>query len=194
MIVLEEIPQLYFHVSYSFHKWFLYYRGDFTPHSLDTLKEKVFLVEKMWRKYEEKVLTLIPEYVGVGWPYKEIHAYCFENPEYNPVPCISDPLSINMSGENLQLFLLYLIHELVHLITFFDERFSTISLEGQEVIAYFVANRVLEDILGDGASSVIELFTVPWPYDFPRIAEKYKGRINLGQRTILDLIGDGTLQ
>ena len=185
-------PRVFFHVSYSFHKWFLYYKGDFNPDSLDTLKEKVHTFEKLWSNYEEKILKLIPEYTGVLWPYIEIHVYCFENAEYYPVPCISDPVSINMTGGPPELQLLYLIHELVHVITQFDTRFSHLSLDTQEAISYFVGNRVLEDILED-AWETIDLFTVRWPYDFVRIAEKFKGRIDLHQGTVLDFLEKGIL-
>ena len=191
--ILKEIPQLFFHISYSFHKWFLYYKGDFNPGYLRTLKDKVSLFETIWASYEKSILTLIPKYVGASWPFREIHVYCFENPEYYAVPCISDPLSINMSGGDLQLFLLYLIHELVHFIMQFDERFSKLSLDAQEAAAYFVGNRVLEDILGHDAHFAIEAFTVPWPYDFPRIAREYKGIIDLDQSTIRELIEQGSL-
>lgn len=185
-------PRVFFHVSYSFHKWFLYYNGDFNPDSLNKLKEKVHTFEELWSNYEEKILDLIPEYTGVLWPYTEIHVYCFENAEYYPVPCISDPVSINMTGEPLELHLLYLIHELVHVITQFDSRFSRLSLDTQEAISYFVGKRVLEDILKD-ARNIIELFTVRWPYDFVGIAEKFKGRIDLHQGTVLDFLEKGTL-
>jgi len=190
---LKEIPQLYFHVSYSFHKWFLYYKEDFTLGLLNSLKEKLYRFERLWADNEEKVLTLIPEYLGASWPFKEIHVYCFESPEYHSVPCISDPVSINMSGENLQLLLLYLIHELVHSIMQFDQRFSHLSLDEQEAAAYFVGNKVLEDILGENAGSVIRIFTIPWPYDFPRIAKEYERKIDLDKNTVLSLINKGVI-
>lgn len=182
------IPRVFFHVSYSFHKWFLYHRGDFHPDTLNTLKEKVYHFEEMWTMYEKKVLELIPYYTGVQWPYTEIHVYCFENAHYYSVPCISDPVSINMTGENLELHLLYLIHELIHVIMQFDEKTCQLSLDAQEAAAYFVGNKVLEDILGDSAHCVIKSFTIPWPYDFLRIAQEFKEKINLDEDTILTLI------
>jgi len=190
---LEEIPQIFFHVSYSFHKWFLYHRGDFDFRSMDNLKNKVIQFEKLWTDHEEKALKSIPIYVGALWPFKEIHVYCFESPEYYAVPCISDPVSINMDGENLHLWLLYLIHELVHLIMQFDQHFSNLSRDEQEATAYFVGNTVLEDILGENAIPIIKAFTIPWPYDFPRIAKEFEGKINLEKNTILNLINKGIL-
>ncbi len=187
------VPQVFFHVSYSFHKWFLYYKGDFTHELLDKLKDKVVQFEKLWMNHEKDVSTLIPRYVGAGWPFQEIHVYCFENAEYYPVPCIADPVSINMTGDNLHLFLLYLIHELVHVIIQFDHRFSHLSLDAQEASAYFVGNKVCEDILGDRARAVIELLTIPWPHNFPKIAEEFKGKIDLDEDTILGLIEKGIL-
>lgn len=187
------IPCVFFHVSYSFHKWFLYYKGDFNPDLLDGLKEKVYRFEKVWSIHEKTVLPLIPQYTGMQWPYTEIHVYCFENPDYYSVPCISDPVSINMTGENLELHLLYLIHELVHVVMQFDEKGSQLSLDAQEAAAYFVGNKVLEDILGDNAHPVVKMFTISWPYDFLRIAKEFKERINLDEDTILTLIEEGTL-
>ncbi len=187
------IPQVFFHVSFSFHKWFLYYKGDFAPDRLDNLKEKVKKFEQVWTTHEERILTLIPTYTGVLWPYTELHVYCFENAPYYPVPCISDPVSINMTGENLELHVLYLIHELVHVITQFDERFSKVPLDTQEAIAYFVGNKVFEDVLKDDAYPIIELFTIPWPYNFPKIAEQFKGKINVEEDTVLNLIEKGIL-
>ena len=75
----------------------------------------------------------------------------------------------------------------------FDERFSKLSLDAQEAAAYFVGNKVLEDILGDDAHFAIEAFTVPWPYDFPRIAREYKGIIDLDRSTIRELVEQGSL-
>lgn len=186
------IPEIIFHVSYPFHKWFLYYKGDFDPHFLDNLRKKVITFEKLWTAHEKKVLTLLPSYVGVGWPYTEIHVYCFENAEYYDVPCISDPVSINMTGDNLELFLLYLIHELVHVIIQFDSRFSRLSLNSQEAVAYFVGNKVLEDIMED-PHPVIDLFTVFWPYNFVEMAAKFKDKVNLTGTTVLELIERGIL-
>lgn len=191
--ILKETPHVIFHLSYSFHRWFLYYKGDFNPSFLDNLRNKIIQFEELWTDHEETVLTLIPKYVGAPFPFKEIHVYCFENPDYYSVPCISDPVSINMTGDNLQLSLLYFIHELVHLVIQFDESFSGLSLEAQEAAAFFVGNEVLQNILGDEAHPLIELFTVPWPYDFPGIAIKYRGRINLDKNTILNLIEKGVL-
>jgi hypothetical protein len=97
-----------------------------------------------------------------------------------------------MTGEHLTLHVLYLIHELVHVIMQFDTRFSLLSLETQEAIAYVVGNKTLVDILGEKASPIIEKFTIPWPYDFPRIAQKYK-KIPVGKTTILELVEKGIL-
>lgn len=188
---ISQIPQLYFHVSYSFHKWFLYHKGDFSPEFLDGLKEKVVQFEKLWAVHEKEILTLIPRYTGIGWPFSEIHVYCFENAEYYPVPCIADPVSINITGDDLHLFLLYLVHELVHVIIQFDDRFNHVSLDTQETIAYFVGNRVCEDVLKEKAHRVIELFTVQWPYNFSRIAEEFKGKINVDENTVRELIEKG---
>ncbi len=185
-------PRIYFHVSYSFHKWFLYHRGDFDPECLDSLKRKVIAFEALWTAHEDEILTLIPLYMGVGWPFTEIHVYCFENAEYYPVPCISDPVSINMTGEDLHLFLLYVIHELVHVIMQFHTTFSSASLRTQEAIAYFVANEVLSDVVSD-ASSVIKSFTIPWPCNFPQIAEEFKKKVNLEEHTALELLEDKIL-
>ena len=188
----NSIPQVYFHISYSFHKWFLYHRGDFNPENLEPFKKKVHHFEILWTTHEEKILSLLPHYMGVQFPFTEIHVYCFENADYYPVPCISDPVSINMSGEQFNLHLLYLIHELVHVIMQFDTRFSTLSLDTQEAISYVVANKTLIDILGDEASPVIDIFTIPWPYDFPRIAKEFK-KIPIDETTILELIQKGIL-
>ncbi len=182
-------PSLYFHVSYSFHKWFLYYKGDFDPVYCEELKRKVVLFEDLWKKYEDRILTLISQYTGAEWPYTEIHVYCFENPDYYDVPCISDPVSLNMKGENSDLHLLYLIHELIHVITQFDDRIKTLPLDTQEAVVYFVGNRILGDVIGEKAHTTIDLFTVPWPYDFCKIAQKYKG-IN-GEDTVIGLIEKG---
>lgn len=186
-------PHVIFHLSYPFHKWFLYYKGDFNPCYLNNLKDKVIALERLWNPHEKKILQLIPAYTGVQWLYKEIHVYCFQNADYYDVPCIADPVSINMSGENLELHLLYLIHELVHVITQVDARFTTLSLDTQEAIAYFVGNKVLEDILGDAAHAIIDLFTIPWPYDFCRIAQEFKGKINVDQDTVAALLEKGIL-
>jgi hypothetical protein len=188
----DRIPHVYFHISYSFHKWFLYHRGDFDPLNLESLKKKVSHFETVWASHEEKVLTTLPYYMGVQFPFTEIHVYCFENADYYPVPCISDPVSINMTGDHLTLHVLYLIHELVHVIMQFDTRFSLLSLETQEAIAYVVGNKTLVDILGEKASPIIEKFTIPWPYDFPRISKKYK-KIPVGKTTILELVEKGIL-
>lgn len=155
---------------------------------MEDLKRKVFQFENLWAEHEEKALTLIPKYVGAPLPFREIHVYCFETPEYHSVPCISDPVSVNMGGGNLELLLLYLIHELVHLIIQFDQRFSNLSLDAHEAAAYFAGNKVLEDILGQDAYPVIKAFTIPWPYDFPRIAREYEDKINLNQDTVLHLV------
>ena len=187
------LPSVYFHISYSFHKWFLYHRGDFNPDLLNNLKEKVRSFEKLWTRHEDAVLTSIPHYTGIQWPYREIHVYCFENAQYYAVPCISDPVSINMTGKNLNLHLLYLIHELVHVIMQFDSRFSCKPLDTQEGIAYIVGNKVLEDILGRNSRPVIDLFTIPWPYDFPATAQKYKRKICLDNTTVLELLEKGIL-
>lgn len=149
--------------------------------------------EKLWADHEEKILILIPKYLGAPWPFTEIHVYCFENPEYYPVPCISDPVSINMSGDNMRLHLLYFIHELVHLIMQFDQHFSNLSLDEQEAAAYFVGNRVLEDVLKKDAHTIIEAFTISWPFDFPRIAKEYERKIDLDEDTVLSLIEKGVI-
>jgi hypothetical protein len=185
------IPCVFFHVSYSFHKWFLYHRGDFQPAYLDNLREKVCQFEKFWNTHEPTILTLISQYTGLQWPYTEIHVYCFENAQYYPVPCISDPVSINMTGEPQSLHVLYLIHELVHVITQFDDQGSSLSLDAQEAIAYFVGNRVLEDIVGKDAHPVIRMFTISWPYDFPKMVEQFKEKMNIDEYTIVDLIEKG---
>jgi len=157
--------------------------------STDDLKErKEFILLKCLSNYNLSIRT------NPNFYYNLACKECLESPEYHAVPCISDPVAINMSGENLQLLLLYLIHELVHSIMQFDQRFSHLSLDEQEAAAYFVGNRVLEDILGENASSVIEAFTIPWPYDFPRIAKEYEGKINLDQDTILGLINKGIIR
>lgn len=166
----------------------MYYKDDFTPRALDDLKEKVRQFENLWATHENKALMQIPDRLGAPWPFKEIHVYCFEGPEYRAVPCISDPVSINMGGENLPLLFLFFIHELVHLIMQFDERFSGLSLDEQEAVAYFTGNKVLEDTLGKDSQPIIEDFTIPWPYDFPRIVREYQGKIDLSQGTIIDLI------
>ncbi len=186
------IPHIIFHISYPFHTWFLYYKGDFDPRYLDRLTDNVVAFERLWSLHEKKILQLIPEYTGFQWLYKEIHVYCFQNAPYYDVPCIADPVSINMSGENLELHLLYLIHELVHVITQ-DTRVHQVSLDTQEAIAFFVGNKILEDILGDAAHAIIDLFTIPWPYDFCRIAEEFKGKINLDQNSIVELLEKGVL-
>jgi hypothetical protein len=170
----------------------LYYKGDFDPDYLTKLKEKVVKLEQLWSLHEKKILQLISKYTGVHWLYKEIHVYCFQNAPYYDVPCIADPVSINMGGENVGLHLLYLIHELVHVITQ-NAPFCQASLDTQEAIAYFVGNKVLEDILGEAAHTVIDLFTIPWPYDFCRIATMYKGKINLDQYTVVALLEKGIL-
>ena len=133
---------------------FLYYKGDFDPRYLDRLTDNVVAFERLWSLHEKKILQLIPEYTGFQWLYKEIHVYCFQNAPYYDVPSIADPVSINMSGENLELHLLYLIHELVHVITQ-DTRVHQVSLDTQEAIAFFVGNKVLEDILNSDYSAYL---------------------------------------
>ena len=186
------MPHLIFHISFSFHKWFLYYKGDFDPDSLTTLKEKVVNLEQLWSPHEKKIFQLISDYTGAPWLYNEIHVYCFKNAPYYDVPSIADPVSINMGGENVGLHFLYLIHELVHVITR-DAPFCNASLDTQEAIAYFVANKVLEDILGECAHAIIDLFTIPWPYDFLKIAKMYKEKIKLDQYTAAALLEKGLL-
>lgn len=186
------MPRVYFHISYPFHHWFLYYRGDFTG-VLETLKGKVARFEALWAEHEERILALIPRYLGRGWPHGEIHVYCFENADYYDVPCISDPVCVNMTGENVHLFLLYLIHELVHVIMQFDSTFCS-SLEVQEGISYCVGNRVLTDVLGEDAHEVIAQFTTRWPYDFVRIKRDYEGRVDLDEYTVVELLERGVFQ
>jgi hypothetical protein len=98
-----------------------------------------------------------------------------------------------MTGKNSNLHLLYLIHELVHVIMQFDSRFSLTPHDTQEGIAYIVGNKVLEDILGRNSRPIIDLFTIPWPYDFPATAQKYKRKICLDNTTVLELLEKGIL-
>ncbi|MGD2250244.1 MAG: hypothetical protein PVF58_17730 [Candidatus Methanofastidiosia archaeon] len=187
-----KTPSLYFHVSASFHHWFIYHKGDFPPDILKTVHQKVRTFEPVWNQYEKDILYSIPHYTGVTFPYTEIHVYYFVNPSYRPIPCIPDPVCINMAGNpDINLILLYLIHELVHVNIQFCNQFNALSLTLQEVIAYTVGNQVLKDILKEKALPIIKSFTIPWPYNFPHIAQHYT--LDLTNTTILNLIKTGEL-
>lgn len=91
-------------------------------------------------------------------------------------------------SNSLELTLLFLIHELVHHNTMFSAVYKSLSEEDQEAVAYFVANKVLRDILNEKAEKIIKEFTVSWPHDFPKIAEKYSEKIDLERKNIIEYI------
>lgn len=187
---MKRIPDVVFRISYSFHKWFLYHHGDFSPEELKDLRTRVSSLAMTWRQKKRKILLLIQKYTGISWKCDKIDVYFFRPPNYFNPPCISDPILIKFC-EPEELTLLFLIHELVHVNTIFSEPFCYYDEEVHEAVAYFVAIQVLRDVLGGNTAEIEKMGTTSWPFNYTRLRTIYGSKINLRKKSMLLYLEDG---